>query len=103
MIINDYWFKSLMQQQITTTGGFIVASKPWPNIHNQIEFQEHIFILEKEAFWLFPVGQSTPGLFPPKYFEVVGLYLKLVYSLNLPHISRSLTNQFSLLPLPVVL
>lgn len=51
-----------MQQQITTTGGFIVASKPWPNIHNQIEFQEHIFILEKDACLTVSYGIEHPRL-----------------------------------------
>lgn len=52
------------------------------------------------TFWrdmsgLFHVGESTLGIFPTKYFEVGGLYLRLTCSLNLPYISRSLKQYFS--------
>lgn len=81
-----------------------MASKPWPDIHNQIEFQEHTFILESEAYLGCSLWDraSTLGIFPTKYFEIKRLYLKLTCSLTLPCISRSL-NSLSLLPSPAVL
>lgn len=82
----------------------MVTSKPWPDIHNQTEFQEHTFISEREACLSCSLQgrESTLGLFPTKYFEIRGLYPKLTRGLNLPDISRSL-NSLSLFPSPVLL